>query len=142
MEATKIIIGIDPDIDKSGFALAENGVLKVVGTSEFPQLIAFLQANAENIVNCYIEAGWLNQKANWHGGKDAIGQVIARKVGENHAIGKIIAQFCTEFKINHQLIKPTQSKLKQEQFTKITGWPSRTNQEGRDAAMLIYGRTK
>ena len=42
MEATKIIIGIDPDIDKSGFALAENGVLKVVGTSEFPQLIAFL----------------------------------------------------------------------------------------------------
>ncbi|MFI8143190.1 hypothetical protein ACFMJ0_23395, partial [Acinetobacter baumannii] len=37
------------------------------------------------------------------------------------------------------LVKPTKSKLNAEQFNKVTGWQGRTNQEQRDAGMLIWG---
>jgi hypothetical protein len=37
------------------------------------------------------------------------------------------------------LVKPTRTKLKAEDFNRITGWQGRTNQEQRDAGMLIWG---
>jgi hypothetical protein len=38
------------------------------------------------------------------------------------------------------LVKPTSKKLNQLEFQKLTKIPVRTNQEQRDAAMLIFGR--
>ena len=31
-------------------------------------------------------------------------------------------------------------KLDAAQFARLTGWPGRTNEHGRDAAMLVFGR--
>ena len=32
------------------------------------------------------------------------------------------------------------TKLSAEQFRRITGWTEQTNEHGRDAAMLVFGR--
>ena len=36
--------------------------------------------------------------------------------------------------------KDNKTKLNADQFSRITKWEGRTNEHGRDAAMLIFGR--
>lgn len=64
---------------------------------------------------------------------------IARRVGMNHATGILLAEIAQALGLAVLLVKPTKSKLNAEQFNKITGWQGRTNQEVRDAAMLVWG---
>jgi hypothetical protein len=136
-----MIIGIDPDLEKSGVAFFKNGQLTIV-TLGFYDLIekSRLDIEISNYKNHYlIEAGWLNQKASWHTAQNkSVAAAIGRKVGENHAVGKLLAQ-CLEA-MGHEvtLVKPTRSKLDAKQFKAITGYEGRTNQEERDAAMLIW----
>ncbi len=136
----KILIGIDPDLEKSGIAYLTNTKLRLDLLS-FPELLEDLRSYTDSEIKVYIEAGWLNKKANWHGGSNPhIGMAIARKVGENHAVGKLLEEFCKFHAIPYELIKPTQTKLNADQFKKMTGYQGRTNPETRDAAMLIWGR--
>ena len=58
---------------------------------------------------------------------------------ENHATGKLLAEMAKECGLAVVLVKPTRTKLKAEDFNRITGWQGRTNQEQRDAGMLIWG---
>jgi len=139
---SKIYIGIDPDLIKSGYAtyLSKSKCLDVCLLS-FLQLINTLTdlANNETNFTVIIEAGWLNKKSNFRSTQNkAIGEAIARKVGENHAVGKIIEQVCQELKIDYKLVKPTTSKVKSDYFFKLTGIKTK-NQECIDAAMLVYG---
>lgn len=139
----KIIIGIDPDLFKSGFAFMEKGKKETLSISclGFFGIIRFFLQNKENIYCVYIEAGWLNAKSNFHGGSNSfIKEKIAKNVGENHAIGKLLEEFCTIEKIPFELVKPTKSKVNAEFFKNISGYKLRNNQEMRDAAMLIIGR--
>lgn len=55
---------------------------------------------------------------------------------------KIWIEFCEFYKIEYELIHPMRSfkKLDSETFSKITGYSERTNQHGRDAAMLVWGK--
>jgi len=121
----------------------------------------------DNYLMVYIEAGWLNQNVNHHSsahkkrakemglkkgltGKPLenyiinytlkVGQRTSSNVGENHATGKIIEQFVQFYAIPYQLIKPTTKKFDADLFKKVTGYTERTNQEQRDALMLIWGR--
>lgn len=134
-----IFIGIDPDVDKSGVAVWDNRDKSLeLYNMNVPQLIDGLQAY--NVpIHVVIEAGWLINKSNWH---NAQGQFrrerIAKNVGENHAIGKVIEQMCKHLKISYELQKP-KGKIKSETFKKITGYTKKSNQETRDAAMLVYG---
>jgi hypothetical protein len=47
---------------------------------------------------------------------------------------------CEYLNIPYQAIKPTASKVDSNLFKQITGLKIRTNQEQRDAYMLIHGR--
>jgi len=87
----------------------------------------------------HIEAGWLNKKSNWHAGNNIVSQKIAKNVGENHATGKLIEQYCIRNNYQYKLIVPKKSKVDAAMFKKLTGYDKRTNQELRDAAMLVYG---
>jgi hypothetical protein len=140
-------IGIDPDVDKSGVAVWDGWQLTTVTTMRFFELISFLEvhqthawaANHKCIV--YVEAGWLNTISNFHHIVGAhIRENIAKKVGENHCIGKLLAEYCKEQRITCHLVKPTQKKWDAETFKKITGFDKRTNSEMRDAARLVFGR--
>ena len=91
------VIGIDPDIDKNGFAFIE-GETKAISTLTFWQLYDQLRYYKKSQL-VYLEAGWLN-KSIWHAHpkeRIAVGKEIARRVGLNHGTGMIIEQMLIHY---------------------------------------------
>lgn len=139
----KILIGIDPDVDKSGFALIQGNQLKLKNLSFF-ELFDELRFYKEREVKpvIYIECGFLN-KSNWHkkhGASSSFNAKIGERTGANFETAKKIVEMCQYLGLPFHQIKPTASKISNEYFKKITGISTRTNQEQRDAFMLIWGR--
>lgn len=147
-----MIIGIDPDIEKSGVAYFFEAKLNITSAEKTRPLIGLMNqsfyeilqgASLDDMINeknhYFIEAGWLNKKASWHAASNkSVAAAIGRKVGENHAVGKLLVE-CLRA-IGHEVteVKPTRTKLNAKQFKAVTGYEGRTNQEQRDAAMLIW----
>ncbi|MEE8097714.1 hypothetical protein V3N00_15885 [Acinetobacter baumannii] len=136
----QIIIGIDPDLEKSGVAILGNDLQ--LKNLTFPETVELFRNEQDSIKKVVIEAGWENKKANFRvggGHSRQVNEQIARRVGMNHATGILLAEIAQALGLAVLLVKPTKSKLNAEQFNKITGWQGRTNQEQRDAGMLIWG---
>lgn len=137
---TDLIIGIDPDLKKSGVAILGDSL--ELKTMTFAETVELFRSQQDKIKKVVIEAGWENTKSNFHnrcGQRKSVGERIAKNVGENHATGKLLAEMAKECGLAVVLVKPTRTKLKAEDFNRITGWQGRTNQEQRDAGMLIWG---
>ena len=140
----KHLIGIDPDVDKSGFATWDGKQLLSVSAMSLAEILTELTTEKENIIAVHVEAGWLN-KSNWHlhGAmtKQKAAQ-IGNSAGRNHQRGIDIVEICEWLGIPCRLIQPTTKnswKNNADLFKKMTGWKGRTNPESRDAAMLVYG---
>lgn len=144
----KIYIGIDPDTDKSGVAYYISGSKDLtLKNLRFFDLLDYLINVKDELskldkvkLTIVIEGGWLN-KSNWHlsaKGTSALNSKIGSHVGENHEVGRKIVEMCVYLNLNHVVIKPKKSKVNQEYFKALTGHKSRTNQEKRDAAMLVW----
>lgn len=149
---SKIWIGIDPDADKSGVGLWNNKELFLQNLTFFELFdrLKKIKAATNEPIKVRIEAGWLNKMSNWHSGyknkkgdwvenSSATNNSISKKTGANHETGRKIVEMCEYLGIEYELVKPTSSKLKAPEFAKITKYKGRTNQEVRDAAMLVYG---
>lgn len=138
-----ICIGIDPDLIKSGLAVAKEGKIAALHSLTFYQLRNFIYDNKDSIKKVYLEACWLNAKTSWHAMKTksrGVAERAAYHVGQNHAVGMLIEQMLKEMGINYVLIKPWESKRNHQQFCNYTGWKGgQTNPETRDAACLVYG---
>jgi hypothetical protein len=133
-------IGIDPDTEKSGFAIWQNKELFLYNLS-FPKVQEFLLENKDKIKKVVISAGWLN-KTNYHAKcsfNKSVNSIIGERVGANHQIGKLIAEYCEHYNITFELSKPKAKKLDAETFKNITKFDKRTNQEQRDAGILVFG---
>lgn len=144
----RILIGIDPDVEKSGVAYYESDTKKLeLSNLKFFQLFDYLQHVERNKgdldeVTVIVEAGWLN-KSNWHAVKDSSSSKnaqIGQRTGANHEVGKKIVEMCQYIGLNYELVKPTKSKIKHKYFAFMTGILQKTNQEQRDAGMLVWGR--
>jgi len=139
----KILIGIDPDVDKSGVAFLQGDQLKLQNLTFF-ELFDLLSFYKEKEVKptVYVECGFLN-KSNWHK-KNAYSAAMNSKIGErtgaNFETAKKIVEMCIYLKLPYLQIKPTATKISNEYFKSITGIQTRTNQEQRDAFMLVFGR--
>lgn len=139
----KILIGIDPDVDKSGVAFLQGDQLKLQNLTFF-ELFDLLSFYKEKEVKptVYVECGFLN-KSNWHK-KNAYSAAMNSKIGErtgaNFETAKKIVEMCVYLKLPHVQIKPTAKKISNDYFKSITGIQTRTNQEQRDAFMLVFGR--
>lgn len=137
-----IYIGIDPDIEASGIACwdSETKEFDYIKSMSFWDVIN--EFECWNIhINVIIEAGWLHSKSNWHGRayqSKSVGERIAKNVGSNHQVGILITEYCEIKNINYRLVFP-RGKVKADYFKKLTGYTKRTNQDQRDAAMLVYG---
>lgn len=138
-----IAIGIDPDVDKSGVALKFKNEV-VLKNLNFFDLMDFLkttmQDNQKKKIIAYVECGYLN-RGNWHkvlNGSAALNSKIGGYVQENHRVAKKIVEMCEYLGIECVKIKPKSKKLNAKEFKEITGITQRTNQEQRDAYMLIY----
>jgi hypothetical protein len=133
-------LGIDPDLTSSGVAIwdSSNKAMDLLTNMPFYRLLAEISGFDGIVV---IEAGWLNTKANFHSQQGA-GQreKIAKNVGENHAVGKLLEEFCKLEGVKYMLYRPTRSKAVTNALFKAAGfWKGRSNQEMRDAAMIVYG---
>ena len=139
----EMFIGIDPDVEKSGFAIwvKKEKLLSLANLSFFEIFERLNMLKENNKVLVVIEAGWLN-KGNWHiaGAKSRVSAKIGSHTGANHQVGKQLDEMCEFLDIEYQLSKPTKSKVKADKFKMITGYQGRTNPEVRDAGMLVYGK--
>lgn len=142
----KRIIGIDPDIEKSGFALLDIESRSVeVQTLPFFDLLGALMRNYNPDTLVVIEAMWKTK--NWHYTARDSKAVVAKKglsVGRNQQVGILLAEFCEVTHVNYKL-QPPLRKIWRGKDRKITQAEivqfmpiGRTNQEGRDAALLAW----
>lgn len=62
-------------------------------------------------------------------------------VGSVKRDASIWDDYLKDLDVEYEMVAPKRNvtKLTQERFKAITGWGKRTNEHGRDAAMLIYG---
>lgn len=140
MKNYEYVIGIDPDVDKSGFAvyLRSNNRLTLHQYDLFDLFEQILKFTRPTLIR--LEAGH-HVKSTWHKG----GNAMARRVGRNHQVGFEIEKFCTRFKIPFELVKPCGlSQINHEKFCKITGWDIKklTNPEKRVAGLLAFSKHK
>lgn len=136
-----MIIGIDPDLSESGIACLHDNKLIEFSTLGFVETLKFIRLNQPILKAVYLEAGWLNKKSSWHAAKNnAIASRIGKNVGENHATGKLLQQCIEAEGVKVILCKPTTKKLDASAFKTWTKITQRTNQEMRDAIMLVFGR--
>ena len=149
-----IIIGIDPDVNKSGVATISGKGEEVTAVSlSFPQLLEYLQTErtrsmAENTrVVVVVEASW-KISTNWHVHQRDSKGAIARKgkdAGRCHEVGRKIVE-CAQYYGLEVVEKLPLKKIWQGKDGKITDEEikafmpiaGRTNQEERDAALLAW----
>ena len=142
----KYIIGIDPDCKKSGVAIYKDKKLELK-TLSFFELYDFLIEYKYSVKKVIIEGGHLNKKSNFHVNNKGVGVAarIGSNTGANHETGKKIAEMCEYLKIDYKVIKPLRKvwkkgKISHIEFNKLTGHNfKRTNQEERDASLLVWG---
>lgn len=160
----KIIIAIDPDVDKSGVVVWDGFNLDVF-SKDFKHIDLFLSSilrtDPDPIV--IVEAGWLN-KSNWHNkicpsgyyssGQIASIQAQASKIGEhigsNQTIGKEIVKLCKYYGIEVIEKKPLlkiwgkgKDKISHKELACfVPNLPPKTNQEQRDAVLLLWNYLK
>lgn len=149
------VIGIDPDVDRNGCALLDVRTRKMeVNTLHFPQLIDYIceishKSNEEgSSLIVIIEAGWMN-RSNFHilrsHGKQGIASLGVDQ-GRNEQVSRLIGEFMEHKSIDYEFKRPLTKcwkgkdrKITREEIEMITGQNlGRTNQEGRDAALLAW----
>lgn len=148
------VIGIDPDVDKNGVALLDcNTRTLSVTTLTFPDLLDYLQYQkrqaevSDRNVIVAVEAGWMNH-GNWHlKYRDNRNVAVAKGVhqGRNEQVSRIIGQMCERYGLRYEFIRPLRKcwqgengKITHDELAYFTGLRGRTNQEGRDAALIAW----
>lgn len=149
-----VIIGIDPDVEKNGVARLNCKSKNLdITTLSFPDLLDYLRCakrQAEVVglnLRVVVEAGWMN-KGNWHlNPKDTKAAAAAKgnHAGRNQETGRKIVEMCRHWQIDVDEVKPlvkfwkgADRKITHEELAYFTGITGRTNQEGRDAALLAW----
>ena len=140
-----VIVGIDPDVDKSGFAVwcVHDQKFESIECLTLFEIMTYINLNWGRINFVVIEAGWLNG-GNRHIHANTTPRIAAKtgeNVGRNFQRGIDLAEIMEFFKIPCRLVKPTVTnswKHDEKMFQKITGTKG-GNPEKRDAAMLVFG---
>lgn len=146
-----MIIGIDPDKDKSGVAVLSfaKGLSLQLTNLTFPKLLDFLQKEkgkaGENGLCVVVEAGWAVKKSNFHNAQGFRAQKIAKDVGANHETGRKIVEMCRHYGIEVTERTPLRKcwrgrdgKITAEELEAFTGYGRRSNQDARDAALIAW----
>lgn len=149
-----IIIAIDPDVEKNGVAYlnCKNKNLEI-STLSFPELLDYLRyvqrcaETTQKHLVVVVEAGYMN-KGNWHlNPKDTKAAAAAKgnHAGRNHETARKIVEMCKHWQMEVKEVKPLEKcwkgkdrKITHEELARFTGVMGRTNQEGRDAALLAW----
>lgn len=153
----KTIVGIDPDVERSGYAVCvrKDGRTTCRAVSlTFDELIMELSSLCkEEAVEVVIEAGWMNQKASWHTSPWEKANIAAKKglaVGRNHQVAHDIASLCKALAIPYREVAPLRKswrgrdgKITEDELLYFCPMERRRdghthNQEERDAMLLAW----
>lgn len=151
-----VVIAIDPDCDKNGVAVYDTAANTLaVSALRFAHTLDMISHIYRRCTACgvgmhvYIEAGWLNG-GNWHlNARDSPARAAAKgnSVGRNHETGRKLSEMLAHYDIPHSLIAPLGlmghgrgGKLTAQDLKRLTGYSGRSNQEGRDAALIAWVR--
>lgn len=149
------IIGIDPDIDKSGIAIyVRNDKSLILENWTLGKLIKNFDYFNRKRVLFVVEAGYLN-KSNWHIKKTSsvVAGEIGRRTGENHATAKQIVNIIKEFGFDCVELPPLAKvwkggKISHKEFLEkckkdgVIVDVNRSNQEERDAGLIALAIDK
>ena len=154
MRTNGFVIGIDPDVDKSGFALldCEAREFRTVTALSFPEMVdKFAELGASLIegkeITLVLEDS--DVSTNWHyNSRDskAVCAAKGRSVGLCHATARHLKECAENFGLEVVMMKPLRKFWKgrdgkithEEAAYFMRGLPKQTNQEGRDAALLAW----
>lgn len=144
-----IYIGIDTGVH-TGFAVWDNKQGRLLAVESLPihkameRVKAYVEAykaTGKNAVCVRVEDP---RQRNWFG-TEFMSRDEERKrlqgVGSVKRDASIWEEFLKDLGIQFEMVAPKRNvtKLKQETFKSHTGWEQRTNEHGRDAAMLVFG---
>lgn len=148
-----IIIGIDPDVDKSGIAILNLKTKKLkFKTATFRELCdcfnGAVKTYSRDRVKVIVEASW-NTAHNFHllpTDRPAVAAKKSYHVGRNHQVGMDICQLALLFGLAVYEQEPLRKcwrgpnrKITHEEIVEITGIEARrTNQEERDAILIAW----
>lgn len=155
-----LIVGIDPDIKESGWAVVNKQQKKVTDVTRLPffeltdamELLVEVASMANKTVHFVIEAGHLT-KGNYHlteGESKKMASNMGERIGASKQVGRLLVEFCKKNKLNY-IEKLPLAKCWQGPKKKITQWeieqvmtdfPKVSNQEERDAALLAWTHAK
>ncbi|WP_028471307.1 hypothetical protein [Neptunomonas japonica] len=141
----EFIIGIDPDLEKSGVATVLDNKIVALDAMSFFELITFINEHIR--VARFVVEDVEHDKATYYrpGTTQAGMRKIAQNVGQVKAIGRLLANYLRDSDADYILVKPLKGHLKRakkdsEFFNQLTGWVGRTNEDKRDAGLLaLYG---
>jgi hypothetical protein len=147
-----IIIGIDPDVNKSGVARLEGNRVELSSLS-FPMLIDFLmrlkgaELNGGPRAVIVVEASW-KISHNWHAHRGDSKGTVARKgndAGRCHEVGRKIVECARYYGLDvveklplKKIWKGKDGKITHDEIKAFMPISGRTNQEERDAALLAW----
>ncbi len=154
MSKPDIIIGIDPDVNKSGVAqLTVAGREMGVFSLSFPELLDYLRSMRQremaegSRVLVVVEASW-RISTNWHIKRNDNARTVASKgkdAGRCHEVGRKIVECARHYglEVTEQLPlkkiwKGKDGKITDEEIKVFMPIKGRTNQEERDAALLAW----
>ena len=154
MKKHQIVIGIDPDVEKSGMGFLEVSTRKLeASTLTFPELLDYLQfvkkqsEERDETVVVVVEASWLISH-HWQTKRGDNQRVTAMKgnsAGRNHEVGRKIVEKCEHYGLEvveqrplRKCWKGRDGKITHEELEYFTGLRGRTNQEMRDAVLLAW----
>lgn len=136
----KVLIGIDAGVN-TGFARTKNSKLIEVCSMTACQAEAEILLERGRLMGMhgmlivYIEDA---RQRKWvTGGREKL-----QGVGSVKRDCQRWQEFCEYHGITYFMVAPKNNRTKTtaSEFKRITGWQQRTNEHGRDAAMLIFGR--
>lgn len=139
-----MIIGIDPDLVKSGVAVTVDGQIITLDAMRFFDLCRFIDEHKHQCVfhleNVESSRAVYQRNVNQSGMRK-----IAQNVGQVKAVCRLLVEYLDGAGANYKLIKPLVGHVKKakndaEFFNRLTGWEGRSNEDKRDAALLaLYG---
>lgn len=141
---SKLIIGCDPDSEKSGFAFYIDGNLECL---ECLSLIGFyieIESLAEqfNDIELHIE-NVKGKKAVWHNrkGSQASYGMTCQRVGQCKQVQTEIERIAEFFNIKivkHAVSSAWKDAAGKTEFEKVTGWTGRSNEDQRSSAYFGF----
>lgn len=139
------VIGIDPDLVKSGIALVLDGRLVNLQSVPFFELLQVIELERDKGAHFVVEDVEANKPTFQRNVKPAQMRKIAQNVGQVKAVARLIREYLDYIGASYTMVKPLVgmpkvAKKDAKVFARLTGWTGRCNEDQRDAAMLaLYG---